>query len=268
MMTALWTAASGMVGQQRNVDIIANNLANANNASFKSDRGEFKDLLYQTMNRATLLDGVGTPVNLQVGHGSTVVASIKNFATGSFDRTDDPLNVAIDGSSFFMVQNSPEEVTYSRDGSFKISITASGNTLSTTDGSPILDTAGQPITFPAEVDISRLIISASGELSYNDNSGTPVPLGQSIGLVKFQNVYALESIGRNMYRSNSASGAAVPDGELGLRSNLQQFFLESSNVQTVREMVNLIVAQRAYEINSKAITSSDEMLGIANNLKR
>lgn len=268
MMTALWTASSGMIGQQRNVDVIANNLSNANTTAFKSDRAEFKDLLYQTMNRATYLDGSGTPVNLQVGHGTTVAATVKDFATGNLNRTDNPLDVAIEGEGFFMVQNSPEEVAYSRDGSFKLSITENGNIMTTSGGQPILDTTGQPITIPSEVEISRIIVGSSGALSYNDNNGVPVPLGQSIGVVKFPNKYALESIGNNMYRSNSASGTAVPDAELGQKSTLQQFFLESSNVQTVREMVNLIVAQRAYEINSKAITSSDEMLGIANNLKR
>ena len=268
MMRALWTAASGMTSQQTSVDVISNNLSNVNTTGFKKDRAEFQDLLYQTMNRATLLNGTGKPVNLQVGHGSTLSATVKSFESGSLDRTGNPLDVAIDGEAFFAVQFSPEEVTYTKDGSFKVSVTENGKTLSTTDGYSVLDTAGQAINLPAELDITRLSISTEGALSYTDNAGNVVSLGQSIGMVKFPNQYALEAIGKNFYRPTSASGAAVADSELGQRSKMNQFFLESSNVKVVEEMVKLIVAQRAYEINSKAIQSADDMLNTANNLRR
>jgi len=138
--------------------------------------------------------------------------------------------------------------------------------LTTSDGYPVLDESGVEIIL--DIDISKLNVSSDGELSYTDENGVVVPLGQRIGLVKFPNRNGLESIGSNFYASTSASGEAVPDEELGKKSNIRQYYLESSNVQVVEEMVKLIVAQRAYEINSKAIQSADEMLGIANNLKR
>ncbi|NJD03452.1 MAG: flagellar basal-body rod protein FlgG [Ruminiclostridium sp.] len=266
MMRALWTAASGMVAQQLNVDVISNNLTNVNTTGFKKERVEFKDLLYQTMERAYILEDQGKPVNLQVGFGVMPVATVKNFGTGNFEKTDNPLDLAIDGEGFFMVMGPTGKIQYTRDGSFKFSITEEGSKFTTSDGFPVLDDTGNEIVL--NTDVSKLNISSSGELSYTDETGAIVPLGQSIGLVKFPNRYGLESTGRNLYSENSASGFAVNDAESGTRSTISQGYLESSNVQTVEEMVKLIVAQRAYEINSKAIQAADEMLGMANNLKR
>jgi len=266
MMRALWTAASGMKAQQFFVDVISNNLSNVNTTGYKKERLEFKDLLYETMDRAYMLEGIGRPVNLQVGHGTLVAATVKNFAQGNFEKTENPLDFAIDGDGFFTVLGPDEEELYTKDGSFKISVSDYGNMLVTSDGYPVLDDTGSEIYI--DIDISRLVVSPFGELSYLDDDGTTVPLGQSIGIVKFHNKYALESIGKNLYKMNSATGEALPDYEIGARSMISQGYLESSNVQVVEEMVKLIVAQRAYEINSKAIQSSDEMLGIANNLRR
>lgn len=266
MMRALWTAASGMAAQQFNVDVISNNLSNVNTTGYKKERVEFKDLLYQTLERAYVLEGQGKPVNLQAGFGVMPAATVKNFETGNFEKTDNLLDLAIDGEGFFMVLGPNETIQYTRDGSFKTSITEKGSKLTTSDGFPLLDDRGNEIII--NIDISRLNISTTGELSYTNDTGKVVPLGQTIGLVKFQNKYGLESTGRNLYAENSASGFAINDAELGKRSILSQGFLEASNVQTVEEMVKLIVAQRAYEINSKAIQSADEMLGMANNLKR
>lgn len=266
MMKALWTAASGMTAQQFNVDVISNNLSNVNTTGYKKERAEFKDLLYQTMDRAYMLDGKGKPVNLQVGHGVSTVATVRDFSTGNFDKTDNPLDFAIDGEGFFSVLGPTGDVVYTRDGSFKISVTDEGSKITTSDGYPILDDMGNEIVL--DIDISRLNVSPVGELSYTDESGMIIPLGQTMGLVKFPNKYGLEAIGNNFYMENSASGLAVPDSELGKRSTVSQGYLEASNVQVVEEMVKLIVAQRAYEINSKAIQSSDDMLGMANNLKR
>ena len=266
MMRALWTAASGMVAQQFNIDVISNNLSNVNTTGYKKERVEFKDLLYQTMERAYVLEDQGKPVNLQVGFGVMPVATVKNFDTGNFEQTDNPLDLAIDGEGFFMVLGPTGNIQYTRDGSFKISITEEGSKITTSDGFPLLDDTGNEIIL--NIDVSSMNISSSGELSYTDELGLVVSLGQTIGVMKFPNKFGLESTGRNLYAENSASGFAVSDAELGTRSIINQGFLEASNVQTVEEMVKLIVAQRAYEINSKAIQSADEMLGMANNLKR
>lgn len=265
-MRALWTAASGMMAQQLNVDMISNNLSNVNTTAFKKDRLEFKDLLYETMDRASVLNGTGKPVNLQVGHGTMPVATFKNFSKGNFEKTDNPLDFAIDGDAFFVVRGPKGNNVYTRDGSFKIGLTPDGNKLTTSDGYPVLDQDGNDIIL--NVDVSKLNVEADGSMNYVDANGNTVDLGQKIGLVKFQNRAGLESIGGNFYSSNSASGDPVADDQLGDKSVLSQGFLESSNVQVVEEMVKLIVAQRAYEINSKAIQASDEMLSQANNLKR
>jgi flagellar basal-body rod protein FlgG len=267
MMRALYSAGSGMIAQQFNVDVISNNLANVNTTGYKKERAEFKDMLYETMDRAHLLDGKGKPVNLQVGHGTSVLATVKNYATGSFEKTENPLDFAIDGEGFFTVAGPKGDVAYTRDGSFKISVSEEGKKLTTSDGYPVLDDTGSEIilTIP---DISRLSVNPDGALSYVDNTGTTIDLGQKLGVVKFPNRYGLESIGNNFYSKTDAAGTPVADGEEGVKSTISQGFLESSNVQVVEEMVKLIVAQRAYEVNSKAIQSADEMLGQANNLKR
>ncbi|AEV67057.1 flagellar basal-body rod protein FlgG [Acetivibrio clariflavus] len=266
MMRALWTAGSGMKAQQFSVDVISNNLSNVNTTAYKKERAEFKDMLYETLNRATILEGEGRPVNLQVGHGASVVATVKNFETGSFEKTDNPLDFAIDGDGFFVVLGPRGDLAYTRDGSFKLSVTEDGNMLTTSDGYPVLDGEGSEIYL--DFDLSKLIVSDSGELSYTDENGEVVSLGQRIGIVKFANRQGLESIGNNLYMSTAASGEAIPDEEMGRLSTVKQYFIEASNVQVVEEMVKLIIAQRAYEINSKAVQTADDMLGIANNLKR
>ncbi|MCX7842475.1 MAG: flagellar basal-body rod protein FlgG [Clostridia bacterium] len=266
MMRALWTAGSGMMAQQFNVDVISNNLANVNTTGYKKERAEFKDLLYETLDRAYMLANQGKPVNLQAGHGTAVSATVRNFAAGNLEKTENPLDFAIEGDGFFTVMGPKGEVVYTRDGSFKLSITEEGNKLTTSDGYSVLDDGGNEIFL--DIDVAKLNVSPSGELSYIDEKGLTVPMGQTIGLVKFPNRQGLESIGSNFYASNSASGEPVPDAELGSRSIIRQTFLESSNVQVVEEMVKLIVAQRAYEINSKSIQTADEMLGMANNLRR
>ena len=266
MMRALWTAGSGMMAQQFNVDVISNNLSNVNTTGYKGDRAEFKDLLYETLDRASNLNGQGKPVNLQVGHGTAVMSTVKDFSTGNLEKTDNPLDFAVDGEGFFTVQGPKGDVAYSRDGSFKISVTDSGNMLTTSEGYPVLDDSGNPIVFSGSE--KGLTVSSEGDISTVDSTGATVALGQKIGLVKFPNRYALESIGGNLYEKNSGSGDPVPDADLGTKSVIDQGFLESSNVQVVQEMVKLIVAQRAYEVNSKAIQSADEMLQMANNLRR
>jgi len=267
MMRALWTAASGMNAQQMTVDVLANNLANVNTTSYKKQRIEFKDLLYETMERARVLDaGGGRPVNLQVGHGTMAVATVRNFETGSPEETGNPLDFFIDGEAFFNILGPTGEINYTRDGSFKLSITDEGNVLTTADGYYVLDEAGGPIII--DFDLNRLIVSQTGEISYLDEEGMTVPTGQTIALTYFDNRNGLEAIGKNLYRATPAAGEPIAAIDSTQVSLIHQRFLEASNVNAVEEMVKLIVAQRAYELNSKAIQSSDEMLGIANNLKR
>lgn len=266
MMRALWTSSTGMKAQQFNVDVISNNLANVNTTGYKKDTAEFKDLVYETLNKAYVLGDTGRPVNLQIGHGVETVATVKSNATGNLEKTDNLLNFAIEGDAFFTVKSPGGEIYYTRDGSFKLSIGDSGNKLTTTDGMPILDTGGNEIVL--NVPLENVNVSDSGELSYFDKDNKVVPLSQSIGLVKFANRNGLESIGSNFFKQNTASGVPVPDDQAGTRSVLKRGFLESSNVQVVEEMVRLITAQRAYELNSKAIQTADDMLQMANNLRK
>jgi len=270
MMRALWTAGSGMKAQQFNVDVISNNLANVNTTGYKKERAEFKDLLYQTMQRAYVLDQSGKPVNLQVGHGTAVCATVRDYESGTPEKTDSTLDFAIEGEGFFTIMGPSGEVQYTRDGSFMTSQTADGmRKLTTSDGYAVLDNNGEEIVFDSDVDISKLVVTPQGQMSYTNSAGETVPLDATMGMVTFSNKYALEATGRNLFSKNSASGepVQVSDQAVG-KSLISQGYLESSNVQVVDEMVKLIVAQRAYEINSKAIQSSDDMLQIANNLRR
>jgi len=266
MMRSLWTAASGMKAQQFNVDVIANNLANVNTVGYKRDRVEFHDLIYETLRRAYVMEDQGRPVNLQVGHGVLPVATTKLFRSGSFERTDNYLDIAIQGDAFFVVRALDGSDLYTRDGSFKLSLTGNGMMLSTSDGLPVLDDGGNEIYI--NVDPPRLIIGTNGELAHTNNDGDTEYLGYRIQLVKFQNRNGLETVGDNFYVQTSASGEALRDEDYGRPSIMRQGYLEMSNVNIADEMVNLIVAQRAYETNAKCITTSDDMLAIANSLKR
>lgn len=270
MMRSLWTAASGMKGQQLNVDTISNNISNVNTTGFKKERLEFKSLLYQTMERASLDEAdTGKPVNLQVGLGVKPIATSRMFTTGNLQRTENDLDFAIEGNGFFAIQTGEDEISYTRDGSFKISTENGENTLVTSEGYFVLDNNGDRITFPATVPIKDMIIEQNGAIKYkvgNEIQDT----GNFIAMYQFSNPQGLEAIGGNLYSITTASGEPISelDGEVSQKSKLSQGFLEMSNVNIAEEMVNLIVAQRAYELNSKAITTSDEMLQQANNLKK
>ncbi len=271
MMRSLWTAASGMTTQQLNVDNISNNLANVNTSGFKKERLEFKSLLYQTMNRATLdpANNTGRPVNLQVGHGVRPAATMRMFTQGSMQSTENPLDFTIQGDGFFSVQLAEGQTVYSRDGAFKISTVEGVNTLVTSDGNPILNTDGDPITFSAEYNVEDITVDGEGRI-FGLANGVTEDLGMQVSIVQFPNKQGLEAIGGNFYTVTPASGAPLSEaaGETTRKSGVIQGYLEMSNVQLASEMVNLIIAQRAYEVNSKAITTSDEMLQTANNLKR
>ncbi len=269
MMRSLWTAASGMNAQQLNVDTISNNISNVDTTSYKKERLEFKSLLYQTMERASLDEAdTGKPLNLQVGLGVRPIATSRMFAQGNMEKTEIKTDLAIEGEGFFMIQTGENEVAYTRDGSFKVSLGNGENQLVTSEGYRVLNSDGEPVTFPGNIPIQDLIISENGSIRYMQN-GEEQDTGARVGVVQFANPQGLEAIGRNLYVTTSASGEPIleADGEVK-QSRIVQGFIELSNVNIAEEMVNLIVAQRAYELNSKAITTSDEMLQLANNLKK
>jgi len=262
MMRALWTAASGMIGQQYKIDTTANNLANVNTTGFKKSRVDFQDLLYQTVKYAgtPVTAGAQIPTGIQIGHGVRPVATQRLFTQGTFQQTDNPLDLVIEGDGFFQVLLPDGSVRYTRDGAFKRD---SDGRLVTSDGFPL-----EP---EIRIDENALSINigSDGTVSIQlPGQDEPEEIGK-IQLARFVNPAGLKSDGRNLYSATAASGPAIV-GEPGLDGfgNLAQGYLEMSNVQVVEEMVSMIVAQRAYETNSKAIQAADEMLQTANNLRR
>lgn len=264
MMRALWTASTGMIAQQLNVDNISNNLANVNTIGYKKTRAEFKDLLYETLERDTIRDGQGRPVSVQVGHGVRTSAITKFFTTGNLEQTSNPYDLAIDGQGFFMVLGPNGEELFTRDGSFKLSVDGDSVRLVTSDGYFVQGDMGD---IELEEDIEQVIIDEAGIITVKRTDGTLDEIG-GLTIVTFANPAGLESVGSNLYRATSASGEPVDTGNDGSGGKILQGFLEYSNVQIVEEMVKLIQAQRAYEINSKSIQTADEMLSLANNLRR
>lgn len=262
MIRSLYTAATGMEAQQLNIDVIANNLANVNTTGFKRSRVDFQDLLYQTIRTAgaTQAQGVQIPTGIQVGLGTRVASVQKLFTQGDFQMTGNKLDLLIEGNGFFQVMLPSGNLAYTRDGSFKID---GQGRLVTSDGYPV-----QPeITIPAGA--KEISIGEDGTVSATlAGQSAPQELGQ-IQLVGFTNPAGLESLGRNLFVQTEASGEPVPGtpGQDGL-GTLAQGYVEMSNVKVVEEMVNMIIAQRAYEVNSKSIQAADEMLNIANNIRR
>ncbi len=262
MIRSLWTAASGMKSQSLNIDVISNNLANVNTTGFKSSRADFQDLLYETLRQAgtSSSENSDVPTGIQVGHGSRPVASHKIFTQGDFQQTKNELDIAIEGEGFFQILQPNGETAYSRDGAFKMD---RDGRIVTSDGFVM-----EPeITIPS--DSISLSIGLDGTVSVlQPGSNAPTEIG-TITVARFVNPAGLHSIGRNLYLPTNASGDAIVGtaGEDGL-GTLAQGFLEMSNVSVVDEMVKMITAQRAYEINSKTIQAADDMLQQANNVKR
>jgi flagellar basal-body rod protein FlgG len=262
MIKAMSTAATGMVAQQTNIDNIANNLANVNTTGFKKGRVEFQDILYQNFRRAGTATAIGTtvPVSLDVGYGTRPVATTREFSPGSVTLTQNPTDLAIAGNGFFQVRMPDGTTGYTRDGSFKLS--ADGQVV-TADGFVMTP----EVTVPQ--DATDLAVGLDGQVSVLVvGSDTPQQIGQ-VELARFVNPAGLSAVGHNLYLETVASGAPItgtPGGN-GLGA-IDQGQLETSNVSVVDEMVNMIMAQRAYEINSKVITASDEMSQTINNLKR
>jgi len=264
MMRSLWTAASGMTGQQFNIDTISNNLANVNTTGFKKMRGDFEDLIYQTSRiagtPATELTTV--PTGIQVGHGVKVAATQKVFTQGALKSTGNVSDMAIQGDGFFRVLLLDGSYGYTRDGSFKID---SNGQIVNSNGYKLMPEVVLPKNFIPQ----SLTISQDGRVGVKvAGSNTPVQVAQ-LELYRFVNPAGLQAIGQNNLKVTNGSGPAI-GGRPGFAGmgQVNQKFLEMSNVSVVTEMVNMIVAQRAYELNSKAIQTSDSMLGTANNLKR
>ena len=262
MMRALWTAASGMSAQELNMDVVANNLANVNTTGFKRSRVDFQDLMYQTLLAAgtTMATGAESPTGIQVGLGTSPAAIQKVFTQGDFQMTDNALDLAVEGDGFFQVLMPDGTIAYTRDGAFKRD---GDGRLVTSDGYPM-----EPeIRVPAEA--MSIGVGTDGTVSVLlPGQADPQQIGQ-IQLAKFLNAAGLNAIGHNLFMATAASGEAVTGtaGSTGF-GMLAQGQLEMSNVSMVDEMVNMIVAQRAYEINSKSVQAADEMLSIANNLRR
>ncbi|MBR0283939.1 MAG: flagellar basal-body rod protein FlgG [Selenomonadaceae bacterium] len=263
MMRALWSAASGMKGEQTNMDVISHNIANVNTYGGKKVRAEFQDLIYQTLRDAGAASGADSqyPTGLQIGLGTRVAATNRIFAQGPLQTTDNPTDIGIQGEGFFRITMPDGTTAYTRDGSFKLD---SNRRMVTTDGYPLAD----GITIDENAPSDSIVISGDGRVSYTPAGGTQTEAGQ-ITLARFVNPSGLTSIGKNLFIVSEASGDAIEGnpGEDGA-GTLTQATLEMSTVQIVDEMVNMIVAQRAYESNSKAVITSDSMLEVANGLKR
>jgi flagellar basal-body rod protein FlgG len=260
MLRSLYSAAAGMESQQMNLDVISNNLANVNTTGFKKSKVEFQELLYQTTRAPGADQGSGNqlPTGIQIGEGSRPVATSRIFTNGDLSHTGEQLDVAVQGDGFFEVQMPDGTQAYTRDGAFK---TSSDGRIVTSDGLP-LQAGFQPV--PSGT--TNVTIGSNGNVTYTGANGTTT---FQVQLVRFNNPAGLESMGNNLYRETAASGPPQlgTPGENGF-GTLNQGYLELSNVKVVEEMVNLILAQRAYEVNSKAVQAADEMMQQSNNLKR
>jgi flagellar basal-body rod protein FlgG len=262
MNGSMRTSASGMAAQQRMIDVIANNLANVNTTAFKRSRVSFEDVLYETLEGARIVNyqGAQTVSPVQVGKGVRVGAILRLESQGSPEPTNRPLDVAIEGDGYFQVQRPDGTTAYTRDGSFNIS---DQGQLTTKEGYLLLP----GVTVPP--DASGITISANGTISVQQAGQTQaVELGR-IEVARFLNPSGMIALGENLYQSTPASGDALlgfpQDDGFG---QLTQGSLETSNVEIVQEMTDMIAAQRAYEINAKAIKTAEDMMQATNDIVR
>jgi flagellar basal-body rod protein FlgG len=255
-----------MITQQANTDIISNNLANVNTHGYKKQRGEFEDLIYQTIKMAgtPATEDTVVPVGTQMGHGAKLAATQRVFGQGSLQQTDVPTDMAIMGEGFFKVQMYDGSMAYTRNGSFKVDET--GRMVDNNGYWFIPDVIMPELFLPDSINVSK-----DGRVSVKvpqDGDVVEVDVAR-IELYRFPNPVGLTAVGENLFKVSQASGEAIPGvpGYEGM-GKIMHKFLEMSNVAIVQEMVNLIVAQRAYEFNSRTIQTSDNMLGTATTLKR
>ena len=261
MIRALYSAASGMLAQQLNVDTIANNLANANTTGFKVRKVQFQDLLYQTLTAPGTQSGEQTvfPTGLQLGLGARVVANEVIFRQGDFVGTGNPLDVVIEGNGFFQIRLPTGELAYTRAGSFQLN---RDGQIVTNNG----DFVEPNLTVPQDaLDVS---IGLDGTVSFTQPGQNQAQQAGSIEIALFQNPAGLKALGNNLFQPTEASGdpiVGLPGGQEGL-GRLRQGFLENSNVSVVEEFIQLITAQRAYEANARVVRTADEMYEEANSL--
>jgi len=261
---ALRNAASGMYAQQINIEVIANNIANMNTSSFKRNKAEFQDLMYQEvvvnpMNSS--VPGVDTPGAevIQVGNGVKTATSQKIFQQGDITATENQFDLAIQGEGFFQVRKVDGSIVYTRDGSFKLN--SEGSMI--TSGGYLLD---------PEINLDEnsvgMVVSKDGTVELQQLDGSKIAAG-NIQLVRFLNPGGLIALGDNLYAQSDASGQPIlgTPGYDGF-GEINQGYVESSNVDVVEEMISMITAQRAYELNSKTVKAVEEMMTMANNLKR
>ncbi|MGB5986412.1 MAG: flagellar basal-body rod protein FlgG [Desulfobacterales bacterium] len=262
MIKALANAATGMVAQDIHIDVISNNLANVSTTGFKRARADFQDLFYQTLRPAgaTTGDGAQVPTGIQMGSGVRPMSTQRLFTQGDLTATGNNLDMAIEGDGFFLVEDQNGEEVYTRAGSFTLN---SDGTIVTQDGFSLLPETSLP------TDTAEVVVALDGTVSVRQSQETEFTEVGSIELARFVNPGGLRAVGRNLYRVTDASGDAITGtpGQDGL-GTIGQGYLEMANVQVVDEMVNMITAQRAYEANSKTIQTVDQMMEIANNVKR
>jgi len=264
MVRSLWTAASGMIGQQANIDTISNNLSNVNTSGYKRVRADFEDLIYQTLRTAgtPATEETVVPVGVQMGHGVKLAATQRQFTQGALQHTEQVSDIAIAGEGFFRVLMYDGSYAYTRDGAFEID---SNGQFVTANGYRLLPELVLPDQFIRET----LAVSQDGRVTVKvPGLDEPIAVGQ-LELHRFPNPVGLTAVGENLFKTTPASGDAISGrpGFDGMGKTIHKM-LEMSIVSVVREMVNMIVAQRAYEFNSKAIQTSDNMLGTATSLKR
>jgi len=263
MIRALYSAASGMAAQEMNVDNIANNLSNANTVGYKARRAQFQDLMYQSVLQPGASSGQQTliPAGLQLGLGTRPTSNEIIFTEGAFSETDNPLDLAIQGSGFFQIMQPNGELAYTRNGQFQLD--KNGNIVN-----------GQGYALQPQIAIppaaQQVTIAADGTVSYMLPNQTATQQAGQIQLANFQNPAGLNSLGNGLYAPTDASGDAtvgLPGGSEGMGSLLQGY-VEQSNTSIVNEFINLIQAQRGYEANSKVVTAADQMYQQVNNLSR
>ena len=260
MLRALQAASTGMEAQQLNLNTIANNLANVNTTGFKKNKVEFQDMLYERRRQVGADEGAGNipPTGVEIGNGTRVVSTAKIYSQGQLNQTGEKMDVAIQGDGFFEVERPDGTNAYTRDGGFKI---AADGTVVTNDGLPVLG-GFQPIP----VDASSVSISPTGQVTVVTPGGTQ---NFEIQLTRFNNPAGLRSLGNNLFEESEASGAPnVGNPGTDGFGTLLQGSLETSNVNVAEEMVNMILAQRAYEMNAKAIQTSDQLMEVTNGIKR
>ncbi len=262
MEQSLRTAATGMSGQQRVMEIIAHNIANINTIGYKRVRPEFQDLLYETIRPTSGLVEIGTePQNpIQIGRGTTLTATTREFMQGDLKETGNPFDLAINGEGFFMIRLPDNTIAYTRDGSFKLD--ADGN-LITTQGYIV-----EPgITIPD--DVQEVRIGRDGVVNILRYGSTEFEEIGQLELARFINPAGLKAIGDNLFTETPASGRPIiePAGSANMGKVLQGF-LEESNVELVEEMINMIQSQRGFELNAKVIRTTEDMIATAVNLKR